>query len=251
MAEADFPPYDPFARFIMTRSRTIVLGVAAIVALAFGGAVWVVHRADNDPRYANVVSIATSSSYQDRALLARAWALPVAALYRADGYEFQANPSFCGPTSAANVAQSIGRDVDQRSVLAGASIKTVFGFVPGVTLDQEADILRVALDAPVDVFRGLTLDEFRVHLSQANNPDNRYVVNFNRAPLWGSGHGHLSPILGYLEAEDLVFVGDVNGDYAPFLVAPARLLEAMNTIDQATGELRGLLRVGPLRRQPA
>jgi len=34
--------------------------------------------------------------------------------------------------------------------------------------------------------------------------------NFNRAQIFGAGVGHHSPIGGYLEAEDLVFVLDVN-----------------------------------------
>lgn len=224
--------------------RNIVLGLLAIVVLAIAGGAWFLHQSDNDPRYANVVSIAEAPAYQDAALLERAWALPVAALYRADGYEYQGNPSFCGPTSAANVAQSFGASVDQNAVLTGTSIKPFLGFVPGVTLDQEAEILRTATGRPVEVLRGLDLESFREHLRQSNDPALRYVINFNRAPLWGSGHGHISPILGYLEAEDLVFVGDVNEDFQPFLVSSERLLEAMNTTDTSTGKMRGLLRVG-------
>ncbi|HYD84443.1 MAG TPA: phytochelatin synthase family protein, partial [Opitutus sp.] len=59
------------------------------------------------------------------------------------------------------------------------------------------------------------------------------------------GHGHISPILGYLPEEDLVFVGDVNARFRPFLVPSERLLEAMNTTDTSTGRSRGLLRIGP------
>ncbi len=223
--------------------RNIFLALLAVVVLAVAGGAWFLHQSDNDPRYAHVVSIAEAPEYQDAALLQRAWALPVAALYRADGYEYQGNPSFCGPTSAANVAQSMGIAADQRAVLTGTSIKPFLGFVPGVTLDQEAEIIRVATALPVEVLRGLDLGSFRAHLRQSNDPTLRYVINFNRAPLWGSGHGHISPILGYLEAEDLVFVGDVNADFQPFLVSSARLLEAMNTTDTSTGNLRGLLRI--------
>lgn len=230
--------------------RTALACAFAIAIVAVGGGAWLLHRADNDPRYTDVVSIASAETYQDHALLEQAWGLPVAALYRADGYEYQANPSFCGPTSAANVAQSLGRDVDQRTVLAGTSTGTLLGlafhdFAPGVTLDQEAEILRIATGRPVEVLRGLSIDAFRVHLRHANDPNYRYVINFNRAPLWGSGHGHFSPILGYLEWADLVFVGDVNDNYTPFLAPSERLLEAMNTADTATGQMRGLVRVGP------
>jgi hypothetical protein len=226
--------------------RNILIGIVALIAVSFGGGAWMLHSADNDPRYANVVSIADDPDYQDSELLARAWALPVAALYREGGFEYQGNPSFCGPTSAANVAQSFGADVDQNGVLRGTSITPFLGFVPGVTLDQEADILRVATGRPVEVLRDLDLETFRAHLRQSNDTATRYVVNFNRAALWGSGHGHISPILGYLAEEDLVFVGDVNERFMPFLVSSERLLEAMNTADTSTGRRRGLLRVGTL-----
>lgn len=54
------------------------------------------------------------------------------------------------------------------------------------------------------------------------------------------GGGHHSPIGGYLEAEDLVYVMDVNEDYKPWLVSRETLYAAMNTFD---GEKkRGMLR---------
>jgi len=236
----------------MKARRTAAFGALALVVALFGGAFLYQRAADHDPRYASVLSIAAEPSYQDPVLLERAWALPVAALYRHDGYEYQGNPSFCGPTSAANVAQSLGRDVDQRTVIAGTPVKTFLGLAlswehgPGVTLDQEAELIRMATGQPVQVLRGPDIETFRAELRQSNDPRFRYVANFDRAPLWGSGHGHISPVLGYLEAEDLVLVGDVNDEYGPFLTSPERLLEAMNTTDAATGLARGLLRVGPV-----
>jgi len=229
----------------MKLTRNILIGLVLVVALAIGGGAWFLHSADNDPRYANVVSIADAPEYQDASLLERAWALPVAALYRDGGFEYQGNPSFCGPTSAANVSQSLGGAHTQRTVLEGTSVRPFLGFVPGVTLDQEAEIIRASTGQSVEALRDLDLETFRTHLRQSNDPALRYVINFNRAPLWGSGHGHISPILGYLEDEDLVFVGDVNAKFQPFLVSSERLLGAMNTADTSTGLSRGLLRIGP------
>ena len=54
-----------------------------------------------------------------------------------------------------------------------------------------------------------------------------------------SGVGHHSPIGGYLEAEDLVFILDVNPEYQPWLVERKRLFEAVNTLDG--NKRRGLL----------
>jgi len=187
-------------------------------------------------------------TYQNPALLAPAWALPVATLYRDGGYEHQANPSFCGPTSAANMLQSQGVVTDQRAVLVGSDVRPIFGVLPnGVSLDAEAELVRDASGQSVTVLRGLTLDQFRRHMARSNDSTVRYIINFHRAPLWGQGHGHFSPVLGYLEAEDLVFVGDVNRDYQPFLVSTARLYEAMDTIDSDGNLKRGLLQIDATR----
>jgi hypothetical protein len=64
-------------------------------------------------------------------------------------------------------------------------------------------------------------------------------VNFSRERIFGAGVGHHSPIGGYLEAEDLVFILDVNPDYQPWLVERKRLSESVNTLDGK--KTRGLL----------
>src|SRR5215204_6508971 len=76
-------------------------------------------------------------------------------------------------------------------------------------------------------------------LRQANDPRHRYIINFSRAPIFGAGVGHHSPIGGYLENEDLVLVLDVNPDFKPWLVERTRLYGAMNTF--ADDQKRGLL----------
>jgi hypothetical protein len=85
------------------------------------------------------------------------------------------------------------------------------------------------------------LAEFRAAMISGNDPAKRLIVNFHRGPLFGRGAGHFSPILGYLPDRDLVFVGDVNGDYRPFLVDSERLWRAVTTLDGASGKARGLL----------
>jgi hypothetical protein len=61
--------------------------------------------------------------------------------------------------------------------------------------------------------------------------------------LFGKGVGHHSPIAGYLEDRDLVFVLDVNAKFGPWLVPSERLYQAMNAPDASTGAQRGLLLV--------
>jgi hypothetical protein len=93
------------------------------------------------------------------------------------------------------------------------------------------------------VLRDLSLDSFRTEIGKSNDPAKRLIVNFTRARLLGRGHGHFSPVLGYLPQEDLVFVGDVNANYRPWLVPTSRLYEAQNTVDSSGNAKRGLLEV--------
>lgn len=226
----------------MTRAKKALLSVGIVVAL-LGGAVAVLppllwgDRVD----YSRVASIERTREYQDPALLARALALPVAARYAA-AIDYQRNPSFCGPTSLVNVMRSLGLAAEQRTILDGTETRTVLGLLPGgLTLDELAAIARRKLQRKVTVLRDLDLPMLRAQLRRSNDPAVRYVANFSRGPLFGRGGGHHSPIAGYLEAEDLALVLDVNRKYRPWLVRPERLLEAITTVDRGAGKARGLL----------
>ncbi len=189
-------------------------------------------------------SIERLAIYHDPALMQQAWAMPVARRYGPNGFVYQRNPSVCGPTSIADLLRSEGRTMSAEHVLDGTGVRSIFGLLPGgVTLDEEAALLKLRTGKPVTVLRGLSLAAFRKEIAQSNDPARRYVVNFTREPLFGRGHGHFSPVLGYMTGRDLVFVGDVNGDYRPWLVSVERLYAAQDTIDPATHAKRGLLMV--------
>ncbi len=172
------------------------------------------------------------STIQDRTLLERAWELPVAKRYAP--LLSQTVTSICGPTSVANVLRSMG-------VVVGKNPFRRFG-LRAMSLDQlvneGAEV--VPTGWRVNAFRPKTLDELRPHLRQSNDARYRYVSNFSRAPLFGRGGGHHSPLSGYLEQEDLAFVLDVNAGFGPFLVPGAKFFEAMNTSDGRGGPTRGL-----------
>jgi hypothetical protein len=226
----------------MTRTRKIVLWTA-VTALLLGGSAVIfpplisLGHAD----YPHVVSIKETRAYQHPALLKKAWALPVAAAYHS-GIDFQRNASVCGPTSLVNVLHSLKQPGDQESILQGTNFSTVLGYLPeGLTLDQLADIARQKLGRKVTVLRDLDLAAFREQLSRANDLSRRYVINFSRGPLFGTGGGHHSPIAGYLDEEDLVLILDVNKKYGPWLIKSQRLYEAMNTVDTSAQKKRGLL----------
>jgi hypothetical protein len=88
------------------------------------------------------------------------------------------------------------------------------------------------------LLRDFSEEQFREHLP-FHDLGRRYIVNFNREKIFGAGVGHHSPIGGYLEPEDLVFVLDVNPAYQPWLVERRRLFDAVNTLDG--DKKRGLL----------
>ncbi len=169
----------------------------------------------------------------------RGWRLPVAQTFH-HRLVAQSNLSVCGPASLANVFRSFSEPAKTESdVLAGTG-RCWTGFCPfGLTLDVLADVARAHTNRKVTVLRDLTPDEFREHLRGANDPGRRYIVNFRRREIFGAGGGHFSPIAGYLENEDLVFVLDVNENFRPWLIERSRLFAAMNTLDG--DKKRGLL----------
>jgi Phytochelatin synthase len=220
-------------------SRRIALAVLVLVAILAGSAGIYLRE---PPACAD--SIERIPAYQNEALLARAWVLPVARLYGPQGYLFQQNQSVCGPTSIADVMRSEGVAADPAAMLSRSDALQIFGFLPfGLTLDEEAGLLERETGKSVKELRDLSLETFRAEIAKSNDPSRRIIINFLRTPLFGRGHGHFSPVLGYLPAEDLVFVGDVNANYRPWLVPTSRLFDAQNTIDSSSHAKRGLLEV--------
>jgi hypothetical protein len=221
----------------MTRRR-IVLLVAALMAAALA---FVVLRATVFATRYDVPSIANAPAYQDAALLERAWSLPVASTFDRR-VASQTNASVCGPASVANILRSLGAPGGTQEDVLANSGKCGSGYCfMGLTLDELAEVARKKTSKKVTVVRNITIDELRAHLRRTNDPSRRYLVNFHRGLLFGKGHGHHSPIAGYLEAEDLAFILDVNADFGPWLVSTERLFRAMDSVDGSSNEKRGLL----------
>ena len=215
--------------------RSLVFGAIAGVGLLAGAALLIVAPA-------KVSQDAIQSSVtRSPELIDRAWKLPVAATYDAD-VTWQSNGSRCGPASVANAFRSIGEEeTTEAEVLQGTGMCWTGFCIIGLTLDELAEVARTHTERKVSVLRNLTAEEFREHMKRANDPGRRYIVNFTREKIFGAGSGHHSPIGGYLEAEDMVFVLDVNENYKPWLIERERLFSAMNTIDGDGDKKRGLL----------
>jgi hypothetical protein len=217
--------------------RVVLLALATLIAVPAS----IIIRNVFFPPKLDVPSIKGEPTYQDAALLERAWRLPVAAQYR-KGLLYQENGSVCGPASVANVKRSLGSaaaSVD--SVLEGTGRCWTGTCFMGLSLDELAEVTRHATGRKVTVLRDLSLAQFREELRHVNDPARRYIANFQRAPLFAQGGGHHSPVAGYLEAEDLVLVLDVNESFKPWLVKSERFFKAVDTSD--SGTKRGLLRI--------
>lgn len=197
------------------------------------------------PKHWDVVSIRQTPQFQNASLLERAWRMPVAASYRRGGVAFQPNGSICGPTSIANVMRSLGtRGETPQQVIEGTGLCQVNDFCfGGITLEQVAELVRSRTGRRVTLLRDLSLEALREELTHVNDPARRYIANFDRGPLFGTGGGHHSPLGAYLADEDLVLVIDVNRNYQPWLVETSRLRAALDTPDTSTGRSRGLLRI--------
>ena len=222
-------------RVILARKKTTAfLAVGAMLLALVAG----VSTGQIGPPRVSKAAI-QSSVTRDPALLARAWAMPVAAAFR-PSLVYQSGGSRCGPASLANVFRSLGdARATETLVLDGTGRCWSGTCIMGLSLDELSEVARAHTQHKISVLRDLTPDQFREHLRRSNDPGRRYVINFSRKPIFGAGGGHHSPIGGYLEAEDLVFVLDVNADFQPWLVERERLFAAVDTIDG--GQKRGML----------
>ncbi|MBB3235182.1 phytochelatin synthase family protein [Phyllobacterium endophyticum] len=213
--------------------RRLIAGLAVCAGLIGGAAILLTSRPVVSTQAIETSVIRTPD------LMERAWRLPVAASF-GSSVTFQSNASRCGPASIANVFRSLGEEETTEAKVLEDTGKCWTGFcIIGLTLDELAEVARAHTGRKVSVLRDLTPEQFHEHMRHANEPDRRYVVNFSRKPIFGGGAGHHSPIGGYMEAGDLVFVLDVNENYRPWLIKRDRLFEAMNTLDG--DRTRGLL----------
>ena len=197
------------------------------------------------PEQLNVVSIKTLPEYQDRGLLVQGFETPNGLKY--NSIVFQPNGSLCGPTSVANVVRSAGTNTHEMpaDVLRGTELCKVGGICwGGLAPEQVGALVKKEIpNAEVSILRDISLEQFRDELTHANDANRRYIVNFDRGPLFGTRGGHFSPVVSYFANRDLVLVLDVNAKYKPWLVHTDRLFEAFNTGDSTTGLKRALIRI--------
>jgi hypothetical protein len=219
--------------------KRVVVGVLLVPVLLF---IAIILRGTVFAPTFDVPSIKETPTYRDSALLDRAWALPVAKTFERRVVS-QSNGSVCGPSSLANIFRSLGdSSATQDTVLDGSGKCGTGMCFLGLTLDEVAELVN-RKGKKATIRRDLDLAGFRDQMRRTNDPTRRFLVNFHRGLLFGKGTGHHSPIAGYLEDEDLVFVLDVNEKFGPWLVPTARLFAAVDSVDSSSGKKRGLLEI--------
>ena len=96
-------------------------GIVAVCAVVVVAGAWALGAFSPSP-YAAVASIEHTSDFRNTMLLAEAERMPVAQAYLSRSFEYQHNPSVCGPTSAADVLHSLGRQASQTDVMTRAGV---------------------------------------------------------------------------------------------------------------------------------
>jgi len=211
-------------------------------------------------------SIREQGYFKEASLLAKMWHQKVGQIYLKTGaLEYQPREGFCSNATIRVVVGSIQKDrgsdgdcrppvpASGRGTLPSSHASNIDNCFLPHTLDQVGSKVttKSTLVSGKDGY-----EAFLAALHKTNAPDKyRVSVNFLRSALFGLPSpkwlpscillglfgGHFSPIVGYLEKEDLVAVFDVNKDYGIFLVPSRRLFDAVNTLDIISMTERALI----------
>ena len=210
-----------------------------------------VNTVDRDP-------ISSHSYFQDPSLLKKIYQTKSAQHYIRNGaLIYQKSEGFCGSATKQCVLKSydsfpIELIQDQTAVPSTPEkwCASLHELVQGHTADHDIQL-------STKIIPGESYEDFLKTLRRLNaEPNTRIAMNYLRPALvgfqWpkyvpinlilGLLGGHFSPIIGFLEAEELVAVFDVNHKYGgTYLVSAAQLYKSVQAKDIMTGKCRGLV----------
>lgn len=168
-------------------------------------------------------------------------------------YQTQSEPAYCGLATLSTVLNALAIDpgrtwkgpwrwFDDSMLDCCEPLEKIKA--KGITFGKVV-CLAVCNGAKVESFRTdeCMVDDFRKHvISCTSSEDSHVVVSYHRGVLKQTGTGHFSPLGGYHAGTDMVLILDVaRFKYPPHWVPLPLLWEAMNTIDNATGQSRGFM----------
>lgn len=181
----------------------------------------------------------------------KALKLPSAQVYlNQNALEYQIQEGHCAVATQRNVLKSIPNFPSDKLPCPekGGGPSTIQEFAQDITKQS---------GYPTQVVYGSQGYEAFVNALKQSNDAQRYrvAVNFLRSSMFGIKSpvwlpsswllaicgGHFSPILGYLEKEQMVAIFDTNHKYGFYLCPTKRLFDAVNTVDVMHGRSRGLI----------
>ncbi|XP_058761909.1 glutathione gamma-glutamylcysteinyltransferase 3-like isoform X1 [Vicia villosa] len=178
-------------------------------------------------------------------------------------YQTQSEPAFCGLATISVVLNALAIDpgrkwkgpwrwFDDTMLDCCEPLDKIKS--QGITFGKVACLARCS-GAKVEVFRAdqSNIDDFRNWvISCSSEEDCHVIVSYLRTPLNQTGSGHFSPLGGYHAERDMVLILDVaRFKYPPHWVPVTVLWNALNTIDQDTGQHRGYMIISRLNRAPS
>ncbi|KAF8392162.1 hypothetical protein HHK36_022504 [Tetracentron sinense] len=178
-------------------------------------------------------------------------------------YQTQSEPAYCGLASLSMVLNALAIDpgrkwkgpwrwFDESMLDCCEPLEKIKA--KGITFGKVA-CLAHCNGAQVESFRTnqSTIDDFRKYvITCTSSEDCHMITSYHRGIFKQTGTGHFSPIGGYHGGSDMVLILDVARFKHPAHWVPLTLLwEAMDTVDEATGHLRGFMLISRLDKAPS
>jgi hypothetical protein len=241
-------PISQLHEFCLSLVYSAIAVAASPLLVVFGISKWSVVR--DIMQKTRTVSIKETSSFQDADLLSLIWSSPIGLCY-SNAVEFQEREGFCSSATQRSILKSIPNFKPQN--VPEPKLRSATLQVLATELEQGGHgMIKTTI-----VYASEGYDAYLDVLRKVNDVKYRVSINFLRSPLFGFKRpfwlpinlvscffgGHHSPLLGYLEEQNLVAVFDVNHNYGAFLVDARRLYDAVATfpIVGSQGNPRGLV----------
>uniref|UniRef100_A0A7C8YW16 glutathione gamma-glutamylcysteinyltransferase n=2 Tax=Opuntia streptacantha TaxID=393608 RepID=A0A7C8YW16_OPUST len=178
-------------------------------------------------------------------------------------FQTQSEPAYCGLASLSMVLNALAIDpgrtwkgpwrwFDESMLDCCEPLEKVKA--KGISVGKLACLAHCA-GADVQTFRTneSSINEFRNYVKACSQVEDVHVVSsYHRGIFKQTGSGHFSPIGGYHAGRDMALILDVaRFKYPPHWVPLTLLWEAMDTIDEASGENRGYMLISRQEQEPA
>jgi hypothetical protein len=232
---------------MLKRTLAVFALLVVVSVLGMAGFAWWRLQPHPEPQPLPEQLVAAGSG-EGRVLLAQAGA-------KADYEDLSAHfvpqrlTSYCGVASSVIVLNALGIDTDQSDFFTPEASRVrprrevMFG---GMSLPELGGLL-AAHDVTVSVHHadGLSVEAFRAVVERnLASPGDYLLVNYQREVLGQYRVGHISPVAAYDAATDRVLIMDTASHrYPPTWVPLPLLVEAMKTVDGASGLQRGYVEV--------